>query len=84
MSALLAKLAEPSTKTGLGKVLLSAGVIYAGLDASACAAPGAPLLDMSLRDLADHFGLTGGLGALGVLLGVYDVLRPEAVATKEP
>lgn len=77
MTTLITKLSERSTWTGLGKVLLSAGVLYAGQ--TACGAqPGVDVSSITLGQIAGHLGMTDALGALGLLLGGYDIARKEA------
>lgn len=75
MTPLTLKLSERSTWTGLGKVLISAGVIYAGQ--TAC---GADLSSMTLGEL----GLTDALGVLGLVLGGYDIARKETPDAAAP
>lgn len=73
---IIEKLKEKSTWTGLGKVLLSVGVLYAGQ--GACASqPGVDVSAITLGQLAGHLGMTDLLGAVGLLLGSYDVVRKE-------
>lgn len=73
---LLTKLSERSTWTGLGKVMLSAGVLYAGQ--TACGAqPGVDVSSITLGQIAGHLGMTDLLGVVGMLLGGYDVVRKE-------
>lgn len=74
---IIEKLKEKSTWTGLGKVLLSAGVLYAGQ--GACAAqPGIDVSSITLGQIAGHLGMTDLIGVAGLLLGGYDVARKEA------
>jgi hypothetical protein len=73
LETITTKASEPSTWTGLAKIAVAVGLLYAG---NGCAAP-TDIASLTLGDLASKFGLTDGLAALGLLIGAYDVARKE-------
>lgn len=73
LATITTKAREPSTWTGLTKIAVAAGLLYAG---TGCAAP-VDIASMTLGELAGKLGWTDGLATLGLLAGAYDVVRKE-------
>ncbi len=77
MNIIATKLAEPSTWTGLFKLVAGVAVLYTGQ--TACGAqPSVDLSGITLGQIAGHLGLTDLLGSAALLVGGYDVVRKEA------